>query len=99
MQGPSARTWRLFHTVANTNERLLADASVLVGTLEFDQLVDVRAYFAAEHAGVVGLDAHDNALGVHLIDDAFTAAEHYRSGIARGNAFHAGADERRFAAD
>ena len=29
---------------------------------------------------MVGLDTHDDALGVDLIDDAFAAAEHHRSG-------------------
>src|SRR5437667_433878 len=77
----------------------LADARVLVRTLELDELIDVRAHFAAEHAGVIGLHAHDNALGVDLIDDAFAFAEHHRAGITRGHAFHAGADERRFALD
>ena len=82
----------LLHAVAHTHQRLLIDASVLVRTLEFDQLVDVRAHFAAEHAGVVGLDAYDDALGVHLIDDSFAAAQHHRSGVACSYAFHAGAD-------
>ena len=52
-----------------------------------------------EHAGVVGLDAHDDALGVHLIDDAVAAADDHRAGIARGDAFHAGADQRSFPAN
>src|SRR6202521_5971455 len=89
----------LLHAVAYANQRLLADASVLVRTLELDELIDVRSHFAAEHAGVVGLHAPDAATGVDLIDDAFALAEHDRAGIARGDAFHAGADERRFALD
>src|SRR5439155_9677455 len=44
----------LLHTVAHANQRLLADASVLVRTLELDELVDVSAHFAAKHAGVIG---------------------------------------------
>src|SRR5204863_787752 len=32
----------LLHTVADSNQRLLADTSVLVRTLEFDELIDVR---------------------------------------------------------
>ena len=67
--------------------------------LNFGELVDVRADFAAEHAGVVGFDAHDDALGVDLIDDAVAAADDHGARIARGNAFHAGADQRRFAAN
>src|SRR5216684_707762 len=89
----------LFHAVAHAHERLLADAGVLVRTLELDELIDVRTHFAAEHAGVIGLHAHDDALGVDLIDDAFALAEYDRAGIARSDAFHAGADERRFTLD
>jgi len=89
----------LLHTVAHANQRLLADASVLVRTLELDELIDVRAHFAAKHARMVGLHAHDDALGVDLIDDTFALAQHHCAGIARGDAFHAGADKRRFALD
>src|SRR5216684_7849722 len=66
-----ARTVRenlgLLDAVSHANQRLLADAGVLVRTLEFDELIDVRAHFAAEHAGVIGFHAHDDALGVHLV--------------------------------
>ena len=55
--------------------------------------------FAAEHAGLVGFDAHDDAFGVDLVDDAVAAANDDRAGIARGDAFHAGADQRSFALD
>src|SRR5207253_10838761 len=89
----------LLHTVADANQRLLAYASVLVRTLEFDELIDVRAHFAAEHTGVIGLHAHDDALGVHLIHNSFALAQHDRAGIARGDALHTCADERRFALD
>src|SRR5882672_9374453 len=89
----------LLHAVAYANQRFLADASVLVRTLEFDELIDVRAHFAAEHAGVIGFHAHDDALGVHLVHDAFALAEDHRAGIARGDAFHTRADERRFTLD
>src|SRR5207237_241823 len=47
--------------VSDTNQRILGDASVLVRALEFDALIDVRAHFAAEHAGMVGLDAQYDA--------------------------------------
>src|SRR2546430_3582465 len=87
----------LLHAVAHANQRLLADARVLVRTLELDELIDVRAHFAAEDAGVIGLYAHDDALGVDLIDDAFALAEHDRAGIARGDPLHARANKRRFA--
>src|SRR5258708_10800856 len=89
----------LLDAVVNANQRLLADAGVLVGALEFDELVDVRAHFAAEDAGVVGLHAHNDALGIDLINDAFAPAEDDRAGIARGDTLHAGADERSLAAD
>ncbi len=48
---------------------------------------------------MIGLHAHDDALGVDLVDDAFALAKHDRTGIARGDALHAGADERRFTLD
>src|SRR5258707_10422952 len=86
----------LLHAVAHADQWLLADTSVLVRTLELDELIDVRAHFAAEHAGVIGLDAHDDALGVDLVHDTFAFAKHDCAGIARSDALHAGADERRF---
>src|SRR5580704_3008835 len=98
-----ARTVRedlsLLHAVAYANQRLLVDASVLVGTLEFDELIDVSADFTAEHAGVIGLDANDDAFGVDLIDDAIALAEHDRARIASGDALHAGTDERSISAN
>src|SRR5436309_1220808 len=97
--GAVGQNLTLLLAVANANERLLADACVLVGELDFRQLVDIRAHFAAEHPGVIGFDAHDDAFGVHLIDNAFAFAEHDRAGVARGDALHACADQRRFAAD
>src|SRR5258708_25387853 len=90
---------RLFHAVAYASKRLLVDAGVLVGALELCERVNVRTNFAAEYAGVVAFDAHDDALGVNLVHDAVALAEHDRAGIAGGDALHAGADERRFAAN
>src|SRR4029077_8632990 len=90
---------RLLDAVAHANQRFLADAGVLVRTLEFDELIDVRAHFAAEHAGVIGLHAHDDALGVHLVDNAFALAKHDRAGIPSGDALHAGAHQRSLAAN
>src|SRR5262249_463933 len=76
----SARTVRedlsLFDAIADANEWLLVDASVLVRAFELDECVDVRTDFAAEHAGVIGFNAHDDALGVDLIHDAIALAEH-----------------------
>src|SRR6266699_1379990 len=97
--GTVGQNLAFLHAVAHANQRLLADASVLVRTLEFDELIDVRAHFAAQHAGVIGFHAHDDALGVDLIDDAFAFAEHHRAGIARRDALHPSADERRFSLD
>ena len=48
---------------------------------------------------MIAFDAHDDALGVDLIHDAVALAEHHRAGIASGDALHAGADQRSFAAD
>ena len=96
---PVGQHLSLVDAVAHAHQRLLVDAGVLVRALEFDELVDVRAHFAGEHARVVGLDAHDDALGIHLVDDAVAAADDHRAGIARGDAFHAGADQRSFSAD
>src|SRR6266849_2108987 len=89
----------LLHAVAHANDWLLVNASVLVRTLELGQGVDVRANFTAQYAGVVGLHANDDALGVHLIHDAVPLAKHDRAGIARRNALHAGADQRSFSAN
>src|SRR5713226_2841159 len=97
--GAVGKNLALLHAVADANQGLLADAGVLVRALELDELIDVRAHFAAEHAGVIGFHAHDDALGVDLIDDAFAFAKDDRAGITRGDSLHAGADERRFALD
>ena len=54
------------------HDRLLVDAGVLVGAAEFRQRIDVRAELLAAVAGLAraALDAHDDALGVDLVDDA-----------------------------
>src|ERR1035438_1400221 len=88
-----------FDAVAYANQGLLADAGILVRTLEFNQLIDVRAHFTAEYARVIGFDAHDNAFRIDLVHDTFALAKHHRAGIACGDAFHAGADERSVATD
>jgi len=48
---------------------------------------------------VIGFDAHDDAFGVDLVNDAVALAENDRAGIASGNALHAGADKRSFSAN
>src|SRR5260370_76237 len=50
--GTIGKNLALLHAVAHANQRLLADASVLVRTLEFDQLINLRADFTAEHTSV-----------------------------------------------
>src|SRR5271156_5768421 len=87
----------LDHPVALANNWLLIDTSVLVGTLELDQLVDVRTNFAGQLGGMMlTLHADDNALGVDRIDDAVALGQDHGAGVARGDAFHPGADQRRF---
>ncbi len=77
----------------------LVDAGVLVGALELGELIDVAAHLARKlHGMMLALDAHDDALGVDRIDDAAAACQHHRTGIARRNAFHSGADDRRLRA-
>src|SRR5208337_4654032 len=61
--------------ITHANERLLVDASILVGALELGKRVDVRAHFAAEDAGVVAFDADDDAFRIDLINDAIALAE------------------------
>src|SRR5205085_1081507 len=94
----SARTVRknllFLYAIAYANQRLLVDTSVLVGTLELGQCVDVCSNFAAQYAGVVGLDTNNDAFGIDLVDDAIAFAEHNRARIASGNTLHARTDER-----
>src|ERR1019366_6707342 len=96
---PVGQHLALTDAVADADQRLLVDAGVLVRTLELDELVDVGADFAGEHARVVGFDAHDDALGVHLVDDAVAAAHDHWARIARSHALHARADQRGFPAN
>ena len=87
----------LEHAVALANDRLLVDAGVLVGALELRELIDVRADLTRELRGVMlAFDAHDDALGVDRIDDAVALGQDDGAGVAGGDAFHAGADERSF---
>ena len=67
-------------------------AGVLVRPLELAQIVDIDARFRR-----VGLfrGAHNDPLRVHLFDNARAARGNRGAGIARHNAFHAGADKRR----
>src|SRR5438132_1412643 len=83
------------HAIALLDDGLLVDAGVLVGPLEFRELVDVAAYFARQLPRVVfALDAHDDALGINGIDDAVAARQYHSTGVAGGDTFHAGAHDR-----
>ena len=85
----------LDHAVTLADDRLLVDAGVLVGALELRQLVDVRADLTRELRGVMlAFYADDDALGVDRVDDAVALGEDDGAGVACGDAFHAGADER-----
>ena len=85
--------------LALQHNRLLVDAGVLVGALELGELVNVAAHLARKLSGMMlAFDAHDDALGVDGIDDAVALGQNHSSGIASGDAFHSGADDRRFRA-
>ena len=86
----------LHDAVARAHDRLLVDAGVLVRALELRELIDVRADLTRELRGVVlAFDAHDDALGVDRVHDAVALGQDHGAGVARGDAFHAGADQRR----
>ena len=74
----------------------LVDTGVLVRALELGELIDVAAHLARKlHRMMLAFDAHDDALGVDRVHDAAAACQHHGSGIAGGNAFHSGTDQRR----
>ena len=58
---PVGEDLSLLHLLADTHDRLLADAGVLVRPLELGQRVDVRAHFLAGLVAFRRLDAHDDA--------------------------------------
>ena len=81
---------------ALAHDRLLVDAGVLVGAAELRQRIDVRAELLASAARVrASLDAHDDALGVDVVDDAAALGQDDRAGVARHRRLEAGADQRR----
>ena len=47
---------------------------------------------------MLAFDAHDDALRVDRIDDAVALGQNHSAGIASGDAFHSGADDRSFGA-
>src|SRR5215210_3993467 len=89
----------LAHPQALGDDRLLGDAGVLVRAAELDELVDVGAE-VLRLAGlqVLSLHTHDDALGVHRVDDAAPLAEDDRARVLGHDPFEAGADDRRVAA-
>ena len=92
---PVGQHLALRHALADADDRPLVDAGVLVRALELRQAVDVGAHLAREALGVAALDAHDDALAVHVVDGARAARHDHRARVARGDVLHAGADERR----
>src|SRR5690606_6447521 len=81
---------------ADLNERTLVDTGVLVRTLELDQRIDIGRHLARAGAvdAVVGLD--DDAFRIDVVDHAVTLGDNDRTGIACGDALHAGPDIGRF---
>ena len=87
----------LQHSLALKHSRFLIDASVLVGPLEFRELVDVATNFTGKLSRMMfPFDAHDNALGIHRIDDPVTSRQYHGTGIACSHTFHSCTDQRRF---
>ena len=80
--------------VAALDDRALVDVRVLVRALVLDQVVDVDADFTRDRLLVV--DADDDAVGVDVVHDAATLGGDDGARVLRGDAFHAGADQRLF---
>src|SRR5690348_12843712 len=91
---PVSKNLPLLDAVARAHQRLLVDASVLIGALELGEQIDVGTDFSAQHARLVGFDTHDDSLGVHLIDYAVALAADNRTRIARGYSLHSCSNER-----
>src|SRR6185312_8810227 len=90
----------LLHPLPLGDDGLLGDAGVLVGTAELDQLVDVGAeVLGLAGVQVLALDAHDDALGVHRVDDAAPLGEHHRPGVLGHDPFETGAHDGRVGAE
>ncbi len=84
-----------FHPLPVTHDRLLADAGVLVGALELREAVDVGAHVRAGVALIFAFHAHDNALGVDVVDRPRAPRADDRTGVARRDVLHPRSDERR----
>src|SRR5437867_359004 len=88
----------LADVLADLHDGLLVDARVLVRALELRQVVDVGPDLLALVRPVLGLHADDDAAAVDRVHDPRAAAHHRRPGVLDRDVLHAGADERRFAA-
>ena len=86
----------LQHLLADTDDRALVDAGVLVGPLELDQVVDVGAHLARH---LVAIHAHDDALAVDVVDDAGATRERHGARVTGRDVLHARAHVRGLGAE
>src|SRR6185369_5500272 len=80
---------------AFSNDWLLVDAGVLIGTLELRERINVRVDLSRSSStrdSVLGSD--DNSFRVDRIDYAVSTSDHNRSRILGGDLFHSGAHQR-----
>ena len=89
----------LHHALSLFDHRLLVDAGVLVRALELGELINVAAHFTRKLRGMVlAFNAHDDAVRVDRIDNAVAPSQNHRAGVARRDAFHSSANDRRLRA-
>jgi len=77
------------HSVALDDDWLLIEAGVLVGTLIFDQVVDIHPDVQVVIAGAVAFD--DDAGRIHAFHHSVPPGGHYGPGIPGHDRLHAGA--------
>ena len=82
--------------VALLHDGTLVDVGILVGTLVFDEVVNIHTHFTGNCFIVV--HAHHDTGGIHVIHDTATVCSHHRTRIHRRNALNARADHRFFRA-
>src|SRR5204863_9641747 len=80
--------------LALIHDRLLADAGVLIGTLELRELVDVGTDLTGKLPFLLraAFHADNDALAIHRIDHAGTLTDDNGAGISGCYPLHAGAD-------
>jgi hypothetical protein len=78
-------------SVAFFDNRPLVDVCVLIGTLVFDQVVDVNAHFTRLCFGVV--DPDNNPGGIDIVDQAATGGGYHSTGVHRRNTLDTGSDK------